>query len=224
MREVYQFVTFSEGKRNRKTDRPLLIMRHDMDMDLGPAQMMSSLERELGIQANYFFMVRNPLYNVFSGSSSKIVRQILADGHHLGLHFNCALYPDISVNNINHYIAKECSLLEGFFIRPVEAISFHRPGLLELSGAELEKWPHTYEKVFVESFQYFSDSRGIWSHGNPIESEAFSRKKNLHILVHPVWWTSSPMRLYEKLVSIVQQNKQQDEQWISENCQVWNER
>ncbi|MCK4827513.1 hypothetical protein KA005_67915, partial [bacterium] len=100
-------------------------------------------------------------------------------------------------------------------------ISFHRPGRLELSGIELQKWPHTYERVFLEQFKYFSDSRGIWAYGNPLESEAFLNRENLHILVHPVWWTSSPMSPYEKLVSILQQLNHQAEQYISENCQVW---
>lgn len=219
--EIYHFITFREGEKNHASSR--LILRHDIDMDLESALRMSSIENRLGIRATYFFMVRCPLYNVFAGGGSEQVKQVLANGHHFGLHFDCALYEDISADNLSHYISKECQLLEEFFAHPVEAISFHRPGRLELSGIELEKWPHTYERVFLEKFKYFSDSRGIWAYGNPLESEAFLNRENLHILVHPVWWTSSPMSPYEKLVSLVQQLNHQAEQYISENCQVWNE-
>ncbi len=193
LREVYLFTTFQEGKRITGVDRPLVIMRHDIDMDLEAAVKISSLEKDLGIHATYFFMVRCPLYNVFSSHGSEQVKQILAAGHHFGLHFDCSLYKDTLIDGFNYYISGECELMEHFFEHPIEAVSFHRPGLLELSGVELDKWPNSYERVFLEKFEYFSDSRGNWARGNPLESEAFFKRKNLHILVHPIWWTVAPM-------------------------------
>ena len=222
--QVYHFTTFRAGKAIiGQVDKPLVIMRHDIDMDLEAALMMSSLEKDLGIHSTYFFMVGCSLYNVFSGNGAQRVKQILATGHHFGLHFDCSLYEDISVDNLNCYISRECELLERFFERPIEAVSFHRPGRLELSGVELERWPNSYERVFLEKFEYFSDSRGNWARGNPLESEAFLKRKNLHILAHPVWWTETPMAPYERLLSLVEQIGQRNEQYISENCQVWNE-
>lgn len=222
LHEVYQFVTFSEGKRDQEMDSPLLIMRHDIDVDLEAAVRMSLLEKDLGIFSTYFFMLRCPLYNVFSHHGAELVKEILGAGHQLGLHFDCALYQDITFDKLNAYISRECELLERFFEHPVDAVSFHRPGHLELSGVELEKWPNSYERVFLEKFKYFSDSRGIWGHGNPIESEAFYKRENLHILTHPIWWTSAPMSPRKKLLILVQQINQRSEQYISENCQVWN--
>jgi hypothetical protein len=221
LREVYDFTTFYDGKRIVEADRPLVIMRHDIDMDLEAAVRMSSLEKDLRIFSTYFFMVRCPLYNVFSSSGAGLVKKILAAGHQLGLHFDCALYRDITVGKINTYISKECELLERFFEHPVGAVSFHRPGHLELSGVELERWPNSYERIFLEKFKYFSDSRGVWGHGSPIESEAFHKMENLHILTHPIWWTSAPMSPSKKLLILVQQINQRSEQYLSENCQVW---
>ena len=223
LREVYQFTTFQEGRRIEKTDKPLVIMRHDIDMDLEAAVRISSLEKDAGIHSTYFFMVRCPLYNVFSSSGSEQVKQILGAGHHFGLHFDCSLYEDISVDNLSYYISRECQLLEQFFDHPVEAISFHRPGHLKLGGVELEEWPNSYERVFLEKFEYFSDSRGNWVRGNPLESEAFLKKKNLHILAHPLWWTTTPMLPYESLISLAEQIRHRTEYYISKNCQVWNE-
>ena len=224
LREAYTFTTFPEGKKiTGETRQPLIIMRHDVDIDLEAAHRLSLLEKDLGIHATYFFMVRCPLYNVFSRQGAELVNAILAAGHHFGLHFDCSLYEDISAENLSHYISKECSLLEAFFNHPVEAISFHRPGPLERSGVELGKWPQTYERVFSERFKYFSDSRGNWAYGHPTESEAFSKRENLHILVHPEWWTEVPMSPYECLVSLARQINDRAEQYISDNCQVWNE-
>lgn len=220
--EVYSFTTFGEGKKTRRnTDRPLLILRHDIDMDLESALRMASLENSLGIVATYFFQVRCPLYNVFSGRGAELVHGILSHGHYFGLHFDCALYKDIAVDNINGYVNDECSLLESFFNRPVEAVSFHRPGPLELSGINLDRWPNTYEEVFLKRFEYFSDSRGDWARGNPLDSEAFSARKNLHILAHPVWWTETPLTPYECLVRLVERLGSRAEEYISASCQVW---
>jgi hypothetical protein len=223
LREVYAFTTFHDGKKSIVSDGPLVIMRHDIDMDLEAAVRMSSVEKDLGIFSNYFFMVRCPLYNVFSSHGAELVKETLAAGHQLGLHFDCAQYQDITVDKLNTYISRECELLEQFFGQRVSAISFHRPGRLELSGVKLEKWPNSYERVFLEKFKYFSDSRGVWGHGNPIESEAFYERDNLHICIHPVWWTSTPMSPRKKLVILVEQIRRRSEEYLSENCQVWNE-
>jgi hypothetical protein len=222
LRSVYHFVTFSEGKTIPDTDSPILILRHDIDMELEAALRMSLLEKDLGINSTYFFMVRCPLYNIFSSNGSEQVNQILAAGHYLGLHFDCALYPDITLDKLDNYVSRECDLLERFLKRPVEAVSFHRPSRLELSGVELERWPNSYESIFMKKFEYFSDSRGKWVRGNPLNSQAFAKRKNLHILTHPIWWTEAPMTPYECLVGLVQRIKSRSEQYISENCQVWN--
>lgn len=220
LRESYSFTTFQEGRNTAEIAGPLVIMRHDIDMDLEAALRMASLENVIGVNATYFFMVRCPLYHVFSSQGAKQVDDILAHRHHFGLHFDCSLYEDISVDKVSYYVSKECSLLEDFFNRPIEAVSFHRPGPLELRGIEFERWPNAYEKVFLTKFEYFSDSRGEWARGNPLDSEAFSRRKNLHILAHPIWWTETPIPPKKRLVDLVRSIKQRTEDYISTNCQV----
>lgn len=221
LREAYTFTTFQEAKRiNGGGSAGLVILRHDVDMDLESAARMSSLEKDCGVHSTYFFMLRSPLYNVFGGRGSEQVKRILADGHWFGLHVDCSLYKDITAHNLSHYVFKECLLLEQFFGQPVEAVSFHRPGRLEMSGVELDRWPHSYERVFLEEFEYFSDSKAKWIKGNPIESQAFFKRKNLHILVHPVWWNTIPMAGHECLTSVNQQIGDRNRQYMSENWKV----
>ena len=103
LREAYRFVAFGEGKRIVGTaEVPLVILRHDIDMDLEAALRMSSIEKDLGIKSTYFFMVSSPLYNVFSSSGAQQVRQLLDAGHHFGLHFDCAVYQDICDANLEY--------------------------------------------------------------------------------------------------------------------------
>jgi len=223
LQKNYSFTTFQEGKEAiGQQVTPMVIMRHDIDMELEAAFNMSLIEKDLGITSTYFFMIRCPSYNVFSGKGAEQINNILSAGHHLGLHFDCALYNDISASNIERYISRECQLLKEFFGRQVTAISFHRPGQMELNGITLRKWPNSYEEVFTKDFEYFSDSRGNWARGNPSESEAFSKLKNLHILIHPIWWTEIETEPYNRLLNFVEQTGKRIGHYLSENCQVWN--
>jgi hypothetical protein len=218
----YTFISFREGKDlPEKDNRPYVILRHDIDMDLESALQLSLLEKNAGIISTYFFLVRNPLYNIFSGSGAELVKGILANGHRPGLHFDCALYDDIDDTNINDYIRKEVCLIENFFDRPVEAVSFHRPGSLEMSGVEIGELPSTYEKVFLERFDYFSDSKGEWARGNPLRSGSFAESKNLHILAHPVWWNETPMTPFECLTDVLGRLGSRAEEYVAANCLVW---
>jgi hypothetical protein len=218
------FTSFQEGKKGvDELNVPLIILRHDVDMDLAAALRMALIEKELGIHSTYLFMVGCPLYNVFSLDGRRQVEQILDCGHLFGLHFDCVIYNGITRGNLNHYVSRECHLLEWFFGRQIEAVSFHRPGSMELSGIELEKLPNSYELVFREKFEYFSDSRGKWIRGEPIDSEAFHQRKNLHICIHPIWWTVEPKSAFECLTDLVQRIGIRNEQSLSENCSVWDE-
>jgi hypothetical protein len=38
---------------------------------------------------------------------------------------------------------------------------------------------------------YYSDSRGSWSYGHPLESEEFKAGKGIQVLTHPIWWYQS---------------------------------
>ncbi|MFC1999078.1 hypothetical protein ACFLVR_05550 [Chloroflexota bacterium] len=220
--ENYSFTTFQGARESSQHQtRPLVIMRHDIDMDLEAAVSISLLEQSLGVKSTYFFMIRCPLYNMFSGIESEQVRQILEAGHHLGLHFDCALYNNISTANIEEYISNECQLLENFFGHKVEAVSFHRPGQMELKSIKLKNWPNSYEEVFTSDFEYFSDSRGNWARGNPIQSDAFTELKNLHILAHPIWWTEIETAPYDRLIQLARQIDKRTDKYLSQNCQVW---
>jgi len=222
--ELYRPTTLQEGKRLAdNTDSPLLILRHDIDMDLEAALRIATIEREMGIQSTFFFMVTCPLYNVFSCRGAERVRQILGAGHGFALHFDCAIYQDISNDNINHYISRECQLLESFFNHKIESVSFHRPGNMELSGLDLKQLPNSYEMVFRDKFQYFSDSRGQWVRGHPLDSDTFANKKNLHLCMHPIWWTFEPKTPSECLIDLVQKIDIRTKEYLSVNCQVWNQ-
>ena len=222
LREAYTCITFQEGReigRGRSTG--LMILRHDVDMDLESAVRLSSLEKECGVNSTYFFMVSSQLYNVCNREGRRRVQEILNCGHCFGLHFDCAAYEDMSLQTLNAHVLRECQVLEDFFGRSIQAVSFHRPGPFEMNDIRLDRLPHAYEPLFRERFEYFSDSRGVWARGNPIASDAFTQGMNLHLCIHPIWWSEEPKDEVQCLVDFFSRNTARNDDYLGKTCQVW---
>ncbi len=182
----------ARGFHDAEVDRRHVILRHDVDMSLDAAVRMGEVERELGVASIYFVLVRTELYNLFSAANERHLRQLLSDGHEIGLHFDAALYPE-SLEEIETACATECSLLEEFLGERVRTISFHRPAK-RLVGLDrpLAGRRHAYEPRFVSEIGYCSDSRGAWRHGHPLDHPALAEGRALQLLTHPIWWDAHP--------------------------------
>ncbi len=173
-------------------DAKHLILRHDIDMSIELAVALAGVERELGVSATYFALVRSELYNPFSGRGREGLRRLLALGHAVGLHFDAALHPD-DPDALEEACAEECGLLEACLGRPVEMVSFHRPAASLLGReATIAGRHHAYEPRFFRDMGYCSDSRGDWHHGHPLEHDAVAAGRALQLLTHPIWWVAEP--------------------------------
>jgi len=220
----YNFIPFGEAEKQLESNKKFVLMRHDIDFNLKDALRIAEIEADMGIFATYFFMLRTEHYNLFSTEGTNIVKKILGLGHHFGLHFDMASYPENSIEkDLAIAVNKEALVLEDWFNEKVEIVSFHRPNQLilkgssELSGAR----PHTYMDKFTDTIEYISDSRGLWSNGNPLQTKAFAQKKPLHILTHPIWWKESFISPYEVLQRFVEQKKIDIEKSVAENNTVY---
>ena len=220
----YKFVAFHEAENLLEKKKPFVLMRHDVDMDLEAALQLAKLESKLGIFSTYFFLLRTEHYNVFSKEGSKIVSDILKLGHHLGLHLDCAQYPqNLSFKEMSKVCSKEAEMLEEWFHKPVLIVSYHRPDIKVLSGNPKVSSPrkHTYIHLYNKKIKYFSDSNGKWKLGSPVESEEFKNRFPLHILVHPIWWNQNSTSAYETLLKLVQKKNDALERSIARNCRVY---
>lgn len=216
----YSFISFRDSLDAKSLENKYILMRHDIDMDLSRALALARIENELGISATYFFMIRTDHYSVFSESGSAMVREILDLGHHLGLHFDRASYPELhTVEELSLACSQEAKMLSEWFDSPVDIVSYHRPDETILSGDPKlsEPLPHTYQKEFKEDITYISDSQGLWKQ-HPFDSAAFKEGKPLHILIHPVWWNRVPTSPFEALQKLVDDKKTGLEKSIAANC------
>lgn len=220
----YTFASFKDAKKLLQKNKPFVLMRHDVDMSLKDALEIAKIEAKLDIKSTYFFLLRTIHYNIFSEEDSSIVSKILNFGHDLGLHLDVGSYPSLSAGDMAIACNKEAEILENWFGKKVSIISFHRPDKKVLQGSpELSKpKDHTYMSLYNKKIKYFSDSKGKWKFGNPLDSREFKQKKPLHILTHPIWWNKHSLSAYETLLKLVQKKNDELEKSIAKNCEVYN--
>jgi hypothetical protein len=223
----YRFARFAEAQKLLTGGSPFVLLRHDVDFDLKKAERLARIEAEMGIKATYFFLILTEHYNLFSEAGALLVKSILQHGHYFGLHFDGAAYPkDFSVHQFRNVCHKEIQLLETWFDKKVEAVSFHRPCPDFLAGDPrlTEPLPHAYMDVFTKQIFYCSDSRGMWRYGSPLESEAFKTGKPMHLLFHPVWWSETEQESAATLNHLFDDKLASLDSSFARNCQTYQPR
>ena len=220
----YIFAEFNETEKLLSENRPFVLMRHDVDMDIGLALEMARIESELRIQSTFFFLLSTDHYNVFSKEGSSAVNKILGLGHHLGLHFDCASYPkDLNEEELARACSQEADILERWFSKQIKIVSFHRPNDIVLKGDPSISSPrkHTYMPLYTESIKYVSDSTGKWRYGFPTKIEEFKNKAPLHILTHPIWWNKEPLSEQKALQNFLEKKGSELKDSLATNCKVF---
>ncbi len=178
------------GYETCRRDEPDLILRHDLDFAPELALPMAEIEADLGMPAAYFILLETPFYTVRDAPVRAAIKEVIALGHEVGLHFDAAAGED-KAEALDKAAFEQCAVLEDIAGAPVRMISFHRPAKQLLGRAEeIGGRRHTYQPRFFSEMGYCSDSRGLWRFGHPLEHEAVSESRALQLLTHPIWWAN----------------------------------
>ena len=119
----------------KSPNRPLVIMRHDVDRKPQNALRMAKLENELGIKATYYFRTIPKTFK------PEIIKQIIELGHEIGYHYEC-----LSETNGNYEKAIEdfeMNLSKLRELYPVKNIAMH--------GRPTSKWD---SRLLWEKYDY----------------------------------------------------------------------
>ncbi|MAL41048.1 hypothetical protein [Thalassospira sp.] len=168
-----------------------VLLRHDVDYDVGRALSIAKVENELNISSVYHVLIRSKFYNPFDPDVVSKIKEIVGLGHTVGLHFDAALYES-NFDVLQRACAEECCILEEIVGRKVEDISFHRPAA-ELLGCDqlLSGRRHSYQPKYFTEIGYCSDSQGRFRYGHPLEHEAVKNRRALQLVLHPIWWSEN---------------------------------
>ncbi len=200
---------------------PHLLLRHDIEMSIAAALEIAAAERDLGVAATYFVLLRSELYSPFSESGRAELLELVAMGHEVGLHFDAALYSDETAA-LDQAAAWECDLLERLIEWPVRMVSLHRPAQSLLNTQKpLGGRPHTYQRRFFSEIGYCSDSRGDWHHGHPLDHAAIANKRALQLLTHPIWWSGAAADPKERLDRYARGSQIALRRALAQNCDIY---
>ena len=103
-------------------DSSSICLRHDIDFSVKEAYKIALIEKDMGIKANYFFMLSSNTYNPLSNENRTYIEKILNLGHEISLHFDPSIYDDI-----DSFFVKEKALFEEMCSVKINIVSLHRP-------------------------------------------------------------------------------------------------
>lgn len=188
-KEAYRFAHFTE-----RCEEKHLIWRHDLDHSIERAHRTAQIEKEMGVEATYMFVVSLPYYNIFDSEVRAVARDIAAMGHRIGLHFNASAYEQVdwTLARLENAMSEERNLLSKQFETPVDCVSFHDPtrgNLTDFDNSTLAGMVNAYSKEIRETYGYCSDSNGYWRHEPISDVLKQASHEKLQVLTHPEWWT-----------------------------------
>jgi hypothetical protein len=185
-RERYSFVSFDTALAPQAPER-FVVLRHDVDYLLEDALPMARLEAELGVAATYL-VLPHAHYNPFGGTGFGILREIVALGHGLGVHYDPRFYSAHDLPPADT-LRQEVDRLASVFGTAVRAVAAHKPGRTALCSLELGDLIDAYAPALTRDVKYLSDSCQFWREGCFCTAVRSARFPRLQVLVHPEWWT-----------------------------------
>lgn len=159
---------------------------HDIDDQLDNSHRFAEIEKKYGISAKYFIRLHGKLYNPLTLKNIKAMKDLLVQGHELGLHFEPSFY---SKEEIDNAIKIELSMLGLAVAGPINLLSIHEParfGSIDPSSVPVDVKYYCWDSEHYKSKKYISDSGGRWR--EDCMCKHLGRHSEMIILTHPMWW------------------------------------
>lgn len=191
-KQNYNFISYQDYQSKGRN----LLWRHDIDISVHRARRLAELEAEEGILGTYFVHLHSDHYNLLETDVTKLILEIMACGHNIGLHFDPAYYLELfpQTKDYTDFLDFEKIFLEKLFGTRVNAFSYHTPVKeLMVSNNEVAGMVNCYSSYFSENYGYCSDSNGYWRFKRLEDVLLSSEHQKIQVLTHPEWWTPEPM-------------------------------
>lgn len=208
-----------------RTEGRTVYLRHDVDKSLELAMAMAEMEAQAGVRANYFFLLRSPVYSLLERSGREILRHIKGLGHALGLHFHAD--TSITEETLDGFVLQDLEIFRAATEQTeIPVVSFHNPPTFVLrrvpsGGAYIS----AYEPRFIsEGCKYLSDSNAHFQEGDPVPALRASKHERVQLLTHPIWWMhDKPRPAIEILAEVVAKRTAGLDAYLSVSNALWGE-
>ena len=191
----YRFLTIRQYIEGSNIDGKIILMRHDEDFNPEAAQALADIEADLGVRSTYFFRFHAQQYNLLSLPVVSLLKQVLGQGHEIGLHGETHAFPDLK-NASAELLNQERDLLSQLLGTEIVGLSWHEPARTGITSNEIPA-NFLYE-AYSDQFsglKYISDSSARWREG--CMCQHIGKVDRLYILTHGFWWyRNSPLENY----------------------------
>jgi hypothetical protein len=182
----YDFPTVSDLKNGVDSKRRFLLVRHDIDTSPRHALQMAKLESRLGVRSSYFVLLHSPLYNPAAAPHWDALREIVALGFEVGLHYDTEFYQRRNMDPLPGILA-DAAALERILGNAIVSVSQHRPASSVLLKELNLHYVDAYNNDLMNKVRYVSDSGFKWR-GESL-MEMLGTEDRIHALIHPTSWT-----------------------------------
>jgi hypothetical protein len=173
----------------------VIVLRHDVDYALDGLLDLALMEKKAGATATYLLRVHAKEYNPFNYITYKTIKEIIALGHEIGLHFECTIFETMGWDNAKAIFLKEKMILESIYGIPIETAAQHK-GMASLSKDDymfFDKYDksdvglkrYVHQEPF-KSMKYLSDSNSVWRDGCLCKN--LGKYDRMQVLIHADWW------------------------------------
>ena len=199
LQSTHQFATFAQFDGAAKGNRPIALLRHDIDYTIEDALTMARFEAELGVSATYFLLFSSPTYNLLAPGNISAPRTIRELGHEVGLHYDVGAIMEAG-GDPQQVLRAQARLLGELSGAHVASIAMHNPSL---GGEDLFReaaYNNAYAPRFCKS--YYSDSCMAWRDNFVAAYCKRAFEGDLQLLIHPCLWTERKLSRRQKLQRI----------------------
>jgi len=168
-------------------DAPGLIVRIDVDYDLGWAAQVAAVNAALGVRATFFVQVASGLYNLWTAPNRQAVASIVGAGQRIGLHYTHE-GPSLDAGRLG----EEFAALSRLAPTAERIVAWHNPpegDLSALNAAAGEAgFVSTYGEAFFRPDRYVSDSNCKKTPKEILDFAADADAPVVQVLLHPLNW------------------------------------
>lgn len=195
-KQNYIISPVKHAKKIKEKGSPVLILRHDVDLDMDAALLMAQLEKENNIQSSYFILLYNNFYNPLSPENKEKIIKIKNLGHEIGIHWDFRDY----LNKKNIHFEGNLKFLSEVVGEKVISGSRHEPNSIPLSNSSLLKLLKFEAYRDFKEFVYISDS-SMQFRQDPYE--LIKSGRDIQFLIHPFWWMTKGKTRKEKFDNFI---------------------
>jgi hypothetical protein len=188
-----------------------VIWRHDVEYSVPEMSVLAAIDAEEGVRSTLFVQLHSELYNFWEPDTVRRVREWIAWGHAVGLHFDPGYHEASDPADFERLILLEKGLLEEIYETPVACFAYHNPNAESLAyRGDYAGLVNAYNDDFSGgSVVYVSDSNGRWRERtirDVLEDPATDRAQ---VNTHDTWWTDRRIPQIAKLEDAIMRDARQ---------------